>query len=231
MWNNVTIREKHSSGTPLHTPITVVHSWKILIHPEVYDCSSSFGRVVEATAWPHSISGQVLSSHTIVSSSSTVRPCSPWGDRWTGHSRTTWPTVCSSAPHSQAAEETIPHLYKQERKRPTPVRRRSSRTQALLGRVISGVCVPVSGINVRSLVGLSIHSAFHWWTAHCAARMLLLSDKLMRCCPAGTNGCLALRRRASALYGRVSAERSRCPGSMARRARDSVAPLRRSSAG
>ena len=30
-----------------------------------------------------------------------------------------------------------------------------SRTQALLGRVIPGVCVPVSGIKVRSLVGLS----------------------------------------------------------------------------
>jgi len=67
----------------------------------------------------------------------------------------------SSAPHSQAAEEAIPHLYKQERKRPTPVRRRLSRTQALLGRVIPGVCVPVSGIKVRSLVGLSANSAFH----------------------------------------------------------------------
>ena len=49
-----------------------------------------------------------------------------------------WSTVCLSAPHSQAAEEDIPHLYKQERKRPTPVRRRLSRTQALLGRVTSG---------------------------------------------------------------------------------------------
>jgi len=28
-------------------------------------------------------------------------------------------------------------------------------------RVIPGVCVPVSGIEVRSLVGLSAHSAFH----------------------------------------------------------------------
>ena len=61
--------------------------------------------------------------------------------------------------------------------------------------------------------------------------MLLLSDKLTRCCAAGTNVCLDLRRRASALDGRVSAEWSRCPGSMARRARDSVAPLRWSSAG
>jgi len=50
----------------------------------------------------------------------------------------TWSTVCSSAPHSQASEEAIPHLYKQERKRPTPVRRRLSRIQALLGRIIPG---------------------------------------------------------------------------------------------
>jgi len=48
----------------------------------------------------------------------------------------------------------------------------------------------------------------------CAARMLLLSDKLMSC----------FRRRAFALDGQVSAEWSRCPGSMARRARDSVTP-------
>ena len=37
-----------------------------------------------------------------------------------------------SAPHSQATEETIPRLYKQERKRPTLVRRRLRRTQAHL---------------------------------------------------------------------------------------------------
>ena len=60
--------------------------------------------------------------------------------------------------------------------------------------------VPVSVIKMRSLVGLS---------AHCTARMLL-SEKLMRCCAPGTNGCLDLRRRASALDGRVSAEWIRC---------------------
>ena len=37
---------------------------------------------------------------------------------------------------------------------------------------------------------------------------------------AGTNGCLDLRRRAFTFDGRVSSEWSRCPGSMARRARD-----------
>jgi len=66
-------------------------------------------------------------------------------------------------------------LYQQERKRPTPVRRRLSRTQAFLGRVIPGVCVQVTGIKVRSSEGLSAHLAFYWWSAHCAARMLLLS--------------------------------------------------------
>ena len=82
---------------------------------------------------PPMMSGQVLSIHWVVSTSWTVRPCSPWGGRWIGHWRTTWRAVCSSAPHSQAAEEAIPHLYKQERKRPTPVRRRLSRTQAVSG--------------------------------------------------------------------------------------------------
>jgi len=172
----------------------------------------------------------VLSSHSIVSLSRTVRPCSPWGGRWIGHWGTTWSTVCSSAPQSQAVEEALPHLYKQERKRPAPVQRRLSSTQALLGRIIPRVCVPVTGIKMRSLAGLSAHSAFHWWSAHCAARVLL-SEKLMSYCAAGTNGCLDLRRRASALGGRVSDESSRCPGFMARRAGDSVSPLRRSSAG
>jgi len=47
----------------------------------------------------------------------------------------------------------------------------------------------------------------------------------------GYKGCLDLRRHAFALDGQVSAEWSRSPGSMARRARDSVAPLQRSWAG
>ena len=61
-------------------------------------------------------------------------------------------------------------------------RRRLSWTHAVLGRVNLDVCVPVSGMKVRSLVGLSAHSAFHWWSAKCAACMLLRSDKLMSCC-------------------------------------------------
>jgi len=40
MWDNVTVLEEHTSGTPLYTPwgtITMVHPWKILVHPGVYD--------------------------------------------------------------------------------------------------------------------------------------------------------------------------------------------------
>jgi len=50
-----------------------------------------------------------------------------------------------------------------------------------------------------------------------------MSDELMCCCAAGTNEGLDFRYRAFALDGRVSAKWRRCPGSMARRARDSVA--------
>ena len=102
---------------------------------------------------------------------------------------------------------------------------------AVLRRVIPGGWVPLSAMKVRSLVGLSAHSAFLWWSAQCAARMLLLvSDKLMNCA-AGTNGCFGLSPRASAFSVLVSAVWSRCSGSMERRPKGSVAPLRRSSAG
>jgi len=51
---------------------------------------------------------------------------------------------CSSTPHSQAAEEAIPHLYKKEQKLQTPARRWLSWTQAVLERVIPEGWVPVS---------------------------------------------------------------------------------------
>jgi len=56
----------------------------------------------------------MLSSHSVVSSSRTIRPCSPWGGRWIGHWRKTWSTVCSSAPHLQAAGEAIPRFVQAE---------------------------------------------------------------------------------------------------------------------
>jgi len=62
-------------------------------------------------------------------------------------------------------------------------------------------------------------------------KLLSWSDELKSCCATGTNGCLGFRRRAFPPGGQVSDECSRCPRSMAPRARDSVAPLQRNSAG
>ena len=87
-----------------------------------------------------------------------------------------------------------------------------------------------SGMKARSLVVLSKLSTFHQWSAQTVA-LLLLSDELMNCCTVGTNGCLNLSCRAFPLDGQVSAEWIRCPGSMGRCARDSVAPLPWSSGG
>jgi len=46
----------------------------------------------------------IIRRQSIVSSSRTVRPCTPWGGRWIGEWRTTWSTVCTYTPHSQATE-------------------------------------------------------------------------------------------------------------------------------
>jgi len=77
------------------------------------------------------------------------------------------------------------------------------KTQTLLGRVSPGVCVPVSSM---SLMGLSGRSAFTCRSAQGAARMLLLLEKMMWCCAAGTIGCLDFWRRASVLVGQVNAD-------------------------
>ena len=150
--------------------------------------------------------------------------------RWNGYWRETWSTVCSSVPHSQATKEVLPHLCKQERKRPTPVWRRLSRTQAMFGRVTPRVGAIVRDENAESCgvvrpfrIPLVVRPVCRTYVV--AARW---TDELL--C-VGTNGCLYFRYCASALDGWMSSEWNRCPCSMARRARDSVAPLGRSWAG
>ncbi|XP_076804591.1 uncharacterized protein LOC143448655 [Clavelina lepadiformis] len=84
------------------------------------------------------ISGHEVISHAIVSSSSLFRPSTPRGGRWIGQALITWSAVCSVAPHSHPGEGASPHLCMSERKRPTPVRKRLSLTQAVLARDIPG---------------------------------------------------------------------------------------------
>ena len=111
------------------------------------------------------------------------------------------------------------------------MRRRLNRTNAVLGTAILGGWVPMSQMKVRSPVVFSNHSAVHRWSAYSAAPLLVSSDELMSNCAAVTNEWLDLRCRAFPAGGQVSAEWSRCPGSMARLARNSADALRRNSAG
>jgi len=123
-------------------------------------------------------------------------------------------------------------MWKQERKHPTPMRRRLSRTHAVFWRVISERWVPVSGN--KSTEPRSVVEPLHASSVIRPERRtyVVLSDRLMIRRVAGTIGCLDLRIRAFALGGQVSTQWSRCPlDSMVRYARDNVAPLRRSSAG
>ena len=78
----------------------------------------------------------LILSQRQVSSSRTNRPCIPFGARCRGHVEMMWSAVCSEAPHSQFGEEAAPHLYMDEWNRPTPVRRRFSFTQDVLGKPI-----------------------------------------------------------------------------------------------
>ena len=100
---------------------------------------------------------------------------------------------------------------------------------AVLDRALPGGWVPMSGMKVQSPVVLSTHAAFHRWSAQSAAR-LLSSDGMMSCYAGVQDWCLDLRCRELPAGGQVSVEWSRCPGSAARRVRDSVAALPLSSA-
>jgi len=69
--------------------------------------------------------------------------------------------------------------------------------------------MPMSEMKLQSLAVLSNHSAFHWWSAHSTALLLLMSDELMSCCAAGTNGSLDLRCCAFLPSERVGTEQGR----------------------
>ena len=68
--------------------------------------SSFFELDVRTTAWPHQNTGQVLSIHPTVSSSRTVRQCSPWGGQ-ASHNHTT--THNHTQQHTTTDNNTQPH--------------------------------------------------------------------------------------------------------------------------
>ena len=107
-----------------------------------------------------------------------------------GHIMIMWSALCSLAPHSHFAEEARPHLYMDEPKRPTPVRRRLSLTQAVLVKLIPiglelilGMWTPNADIFLEYYVS---HVKFVHWAARIPD-----SDKLRNSFrAAGTNGFL-----------------------------------------
>ena len=147
------------------------------------------------------MSGHLSSSHAIVLSSKTCRPCIPFGARKTGHSRMMWSAVCSSAPHSQAAEDTKPHLCISEWKCPPPVWRWFNLTHARWGRVIPLFLEPMlpSRMKVRSLVALDCHCVPQLWSDQDIAWSPRLSTSLMSICVVGTNGFRDFNHRCSSI--------------------------------
>ena len=97
--------------------------------------------------------------------------------------------ICSSAPHSQNAAEPMPHLRLDDRKRPTPVQRRFSRTQAGLGSPISGRRASTSSKNECRQEVSSRHPMLHLWSAHLAALVPSSLASLSSSRAAGTKGC------------------------------------------
>ena len=85
---------------------------------------------------PRSVVGSDGIEPHLVSLPKAVRPIIPRGARRVGHVKIMWSAVCLLAPHSQFGEEARPHLCMDEPKRPTPLRRRLSLTQAVLAKLI-----------------------------------------------------------------------------------------------
>ena len=130
-----------------------------------------------------------LSQH-LVSSSKTVRPVILRDSRCVGHVKIMWSAVFSLAPHSHFAEEAGPHFCMDEPKRPTPVCRRLSLTQAVLVKLIPIGIVQTQGIQTPSADILLEYSVSHVKFVYWATRMPN-SDKLCNSfCAAEANGGL-----------------------------------------
>jgi len=96
-----------------------------------------------------------MSSHSIILSSRTVRPCTPrgWSSMdWTAEYNMVNTQRSALVRHTHSRKRGNTRLCKQERKIPTPVRRRLSWTKAIFGRSVPAGWVSMSGMKVRRLV-------------------------------------------------------------------------------
>ena len=143
-------------------------------------------------------------SQPLVSSFKTVRPIISRDTRWMGHVEIMRSAVCSLAPHSHFAEKARPHLCSVKPKRPTPVRRQLSLTQAVVVKLIPIDLVQTLGMYTPSADILLEYSVSHVKFVHWAAWMPN-SDKLCSSfCAEGANGCLDFSLSLLAARGAVS---------------------------
>ena len=141
------------------------------------------------------MAGHVSDSHLAKLSYTVSRPRISFGWRYMGQDVIIRSALCSCAPHSQYAMEAMPHLCIDDRKKPTPVRRRLSRTQVGLGSPIPDVRASTSSKNECGREMPSRHPMLHLWSAHLVAPVPSSLASLSNYRTAGTKGCLDLSRR------------------------------------
>ena len=115
------------------------------------------------------MAGHVPDSHLAKLSFTVSKLRIPFGWRYMGHDVIIWSAVYFSAPHPQNAVEAMLHLCIDDRKRPTPVRRRLSRTQAGLGSPMPGGRASTSSKNECRPEVPSGRLMLHLWSFHLAA--------------------------------------------------------------
>ena len=138
------------------------------------------------------MAGQVSNSRLAKLSFTVNRFRIPFGWRYMEQDVIIGSAVCSSALHLQNAEEAMPDLCINSRKRPTPVRKWFSRTHAGLGSPISDGRASTSPKNECRREVPSGHPMLYLWSAHPTALVPSSLAFLSSSRAAGRKGCLDL---------------------------------------